>query len=246
MRKQKLHKAKCVRLMFMALFSVLILAGQGYALTFSTSDNIADNTLMSNDVLNGTFNITSQIPVNSQYNSPYSITSAYVTFVFEDDLDEYSYHYVDTLYSYTGILDYYMKYHYTYKSDAAESVTLDIAGQTATQNTEYFEVSQFDYQNYDGCYQTLHWFTQYYTVENGYKGAITIVQSLDAAALNDLADDGEINFDLTAYGDLYYKSGFLTVEIDANPQSSVPEPASILLLGLGLLGVIGTRKRMRH
>lgn len=236
---------------FLALGLVLILITQANALVISTDDNIYGSTYMDTRTIIGTFDISQQL---SGYTAPYDVNSAYVTFTFSDDNDleywgsylsnyQYTDYYVENGSSYTG----YTRNLYYYYQDQCEKVTLSMADQSTYDYTDYYSVRTFENRALDRTesitpYMFNYYYTEYYTDQFGYRGEITLVLSLGDLALADLADDGMIRYILEVDGDLFFESGVLTTDINTSP---VPEPATLLLFGSGLLGLAGFRKKIQ-
>lgn len=73
--------------------------------------------------------------------------------------------------------------------------------------------------------------------------------TLDTQALADLAYDGKISVTVTSTeGDFYFDKATLAANVTKGPagggsSTSVPEPGSVALLGLGLMGFVASRRK---
>lgn len=244
---------KSVLFLLFILFS-FVSVGTANALSVSVLDNVPDDQyLWTGTSISGQFDLNPVIPTDGQYIIPYDVEGAASTFTFTDDGElnfmysthsSYSYHHT------SGSNQYYTRIEYEYFMNQDEVVQVNVAGQISIDGTNYYSMQtyngqEFDYSQFLGLGRYRLFYTLEYDRIYGNGGSITLTQVFDNDSLSDLSEDGIVEFTITPlYGDIIFNSGILEAEINPNP-NAVPIPGAIYLLGSGLVGLIGYRKKFK-
>lgn len=98
------------------------------------------------------------------------------------------------------------------------------------------------YNTYNGQSTWRSWgnvsiYEGYREINSGYTGSFSISANLQQFLLDDLSQDGILNFEVRNSGDFNITGASLTFEVTENPMKEVPEPAILGIFGLALLAM---------
>lgn len=137
-----------------------------------------------------------------------------------------------------------------YYSNESESASLVVGVDSGSAQSGIFHNHYYSTQTYEhyfiglnGIYQD-YYYTLYYSDQVGQTGTFSITYELSAGSLADLLD-GTIAVDVAGLGDFRIAGLSLAVTLEDIPQSDVPEPASIALVGGALIALSANRRKRK-
>lgn len=217
-----------------------------------------DQLISQGDVIQDSFNINPLLS-GSEYNNPYDITSASLTFGFFDDQDPSSLTSNSTgpyVLTWDGWDDDYERDVYQTWTDPAEIAMINVVDQNLIAATDYDSTGYgsatknldnvYTYKecHYYFCYTHYeYYYSNIYQQNDGYWGQETVLTSLSSSSLDDLALDGILDFTVSGQtGDIIFDYAQLDFEANENPNVT-PEPATLMLFLSGLFGLGFFRKK---
>lgn len=242
-------------------FLLLLVAGSASAIPV-TVDGSATGYVNAGTIISGSFDITPELTPIELYNDPYEVVSGNMSFGFTDD-DSDLYYAGITYTDWSGTDNIWLNQtfyrdSYTVYMNENEEAILTVESTEYTNGTEYYTTEQLigstSYMDTDYIHFAFYthidrdtYITYNYSQEFGFTGEFTIETGLNEAQLYALSMDGILTYDIQMdSGDAILNSAVLNAEVNENPfQEPVPEPATILLLGSGLAGLLGINRKIK-
>jgi hypothetical protein len=211
-------------------------------------DNIIGDRYGNGSFISGSFDINSYL-TGDDFNYPYDINSISLTFNFRDDDNDVTSQLIQTQYSFwfdkPGYTAYYRRL-YTQYNDAIEHFhvrdTENNKWKTATSNyhsmgQKYIGLATWDGQVANDWYATLAYTDEY----KGFGGSRTISTGVSADQAQTLRTTGILGYHTYIEGDGYLVSAKMTIDVEPNPAIDVPEPSTLAIFALGMMGLASRR-----
>ena len=231
---------------FLLFCGILFFAvGDGAAMPILIEDNVSDNLLVSSqNAIQGVFDVQSLLRQTGNQLDASCLTGGVLHFSFSDNDDLV----------YTGSYSSFMKRFYNGEDiifesrrfdvfwDNPEMVAVHTLGQTLYRHTdvrnllsESGRMDEVRCFNLWGAFDYVH-ITEFYNQTVGYGGDILVSLKISDYWLSHFLTTGFLNYDLTAWGDLIFKSAQLEFDYEPNTTPApAPEPSTLVLLSTGLL-----------
>lgn len=238
-------KTNIIKVIISLIISCLCHSATAKLITFD--DNIIGDRYANSSFISGSFDINSYL-TGDDFNYPYAINNISLTFNFRDDDDDFTSQLIQTQYTFWFDTPEYSAFYrrlYTQHYDAIEHFhvwdTTNNSWKTATSNS-YTTGQVFNTTAWDGKVGNDWYATASYTDEyKGYGGSRTTSTGVSADQAQTLRTTGILNYHTYIEGDGYLVSAKMILDVEPNPAVDVPEPSTLTIFALGMIGLASRR-----